>query len=245
MKASNKETSIAIIGIRSGSKSIPDKNIKTFCGKPLVAWIIEAAKSAKLVDRVLVSTDSVEYAEIAMKYGAEVPCLRPEELSGDDSPEYLYVEHMVKYLKEVESFNSDIVLRLQATVPFQKASDIDGAISVLRGNPRLDSVMVIAKARQNPARALQVVATKEYGPLLVDYFSGKAENAGPVNRQGLKPAYFRGNIIGCRSHVMESYASMIGPLIGCYEIPQERALDIDSQMDFLVAERIADLIFNL
>ena len=89
---------MGIIGIRSGSKGVPDKNIRTLADKPLVGWILGAANQSKYINRIVVSTDSEKYAEIASTHGAEIPYIRPAELSSDNSPEFEYVKHMVDWL---------------------------------------------------------------------------------------------------------------------------------------------------
>ena len=112
----NKEKKIlGLIGARSGSKGVPDKNIKDFNGKPLLGNIIEKAKNSKFINRLIVSTDSKNYSEIAQFYGAEVPCLRPKSLAEDFSPEIDFVKHMVNFLKNEEDYKPDIVVRMMVT----------------------------------------------------------------------------------------------------------------------------------
>ena len=90
---------LGIIGIRSGSKGVPDKNIRELLGKPLIGWILEKAKDSKYINRLVVSTDSEKYAKIAKKFNAEVPCLRPEKLADNFSPEIGFVKHMLNFLE--------------------------------------------------------------------------------------------------------------------------------------------------
>ncbi len=93
-------TFLAIIPARSGSKGLPDKNIKLLCGKPLLAWSIESALDSKYIDEVVVSTDSSVYADIAKSYGANVPFLRPESLSSDTTTTFDVLEHCIRFYKE-------------------------------------------------------------------------------------------------------------------------------------------------
>ena len=123
MQSSKENLIIAIIGIRSGSKTIKDKNIKILNGKPLVHWIIEAAFNTPEIQRVIVSTDSERYAKIARDAGASVPFLRPKEFSTDASTDYDYVKHCLDYLNQRENISPDIAVRLMATVPLQRPSD--------------------------------------------------------------------------------------------------------------------------
>lgn len=115
---------IGVIPARGGSKSIPLKNLKNFCGKPLIAWSIISAKNSKL-DRVIVSTDSPEIAEIAKKYGAEVPFLRPSELAGDTIGMELVLKHAYEWLKNNENYDADAIMLLQSTSPLRQTFHID------------------------------------------------------------------------------------------------------------------------
>lgn len=121
---------IAVIPARGGSKGLPKKNIRLFSGKPLLAYMIEAALSASLVDRVFVSTDSEEIASVSQKYGAEV-ISRPEDLSNDTASSEAVLLHALEQLKINEKNLPDIILLLQCTAPFTTAEDINGTINAL------------------------------------------------------------------------------------------------------------------
>ena len=118
---------IAIIPARGGSKGIPRKNIKILASKPLIAWTIEAAKNSKYLDRVIVSTEDEEIAEISKKYGAEV-VERPEELATDASPTGSVIEQVIAYLEQNESYNPDAIVLLQPTSPLRFAHHIGEAV---------------------------------------------------------------------------------------------------------------------
>ena len=135
---------MGIVGIRSGSKGVPNKNIKLLLGKPLIGWILEAAKQSKYINRLIVSTDSEEYANIATSFGASVPCLRPKSLASDDSKEFDYVKHMIEWLKKNENYSPDIVVRMMATSPFQKSEDIDIVIKKLLDEKEADSAVIVS-----------------------------------------------------------------------------------------------------
>ena len=115
-------TIVAIIPARGGSKSIPDKNIKDLAGKPLIAHSIERALECKSIDRTIVSTDSKKIAEIAKKYGAEAPFIRPEELASDTTPMLPVLQHAVHHLEENEKYPIDIVILLDPTSPFRRTA---------------------------------------------------------------------------------------------------------------------------
>lgn len=123
---------LCIIPARSGSKGIIDKNIKDFKGKPLIAWSIEQAKKSKYYDnmRLIVSTDSEIYSEIAKSYGAEVPFLRPSEISDDLSIDYEFIKHCIDTLYIIDNYKSDIILQLRPTQPLRSVKDIDNCIDI-------------------------------------------------------------------------------------------------------------------
>src|SRR6476620_5643877 len=133
---------LAIIGARSGSKSVKDKNLALVGGKPLLGRIIETARASRHVNRIVVSTDSATYAAVAREYGAETPFLRPAELAQELSPEFEYVRHALRWLEEKEGYAPDIAVRCMATVPLQRTEDIDGAILLLAGDPSAESAVV-------------------------------------------------------------------------------------------------------
>ncbi|HEY4474140.1 MAG TPA: acylneuraminate cytidylyltransferase family protein [Candidatus Paceibacterota bacterium] len=227
---------LGIVGIRSGSKGVPNKNIRPLAGKPLVGWILETAQKSKYINRLVVSTDSEEYAAVARIYGAETPYLRPAELATDTAPEFLYVKHMVEYLKEHEGYEPDIVVRMMATVPLQTAEDIDAAIEKIVNDPQADSAVVIAEARQHPMKALKIIDDGAGGKKLVTYFTESGREVTPLARQKYEKAYFRANVIACRTPVIYNTDSLTGDTVRPYIIPQERAVDIDSEADFAIVE---------
>ena len=143
---------LAVLGARSGSKGLKNKNIKILNKIPLFAHIILKAKKSKLINRMIVSTDSNNYAKIAKKYGAEVPFLRPKNFSGDKSDELDFIKHLLNYLQKEENYYPDIIVRLLATTPFQTTQDIDNSISSLMKNSNADSCSVISKANQHPEK---------------------------------------------------------------------------------------------
>ena len=114
---------VAVIPARGGSKRIPRKNILPFCGKPMIAWSIETAKSSGLFDRVIVSTDDDEIAEVARHYGAEVPYVRPAELSDDHSDTTQVIAHATRWIMS-NGTNVDAVCCIYATAPMIQVSDL-------------------------------------------------------------------------------------------------------------------------
>ena len=125
---------VAFIPARSGSKRVKDKNIRDFNGKPLIAHSIESALESSLFDSVICATDSQEYADIAISYGASVPFLRNNDSSDDNSPDISWVKYMLEKLKEERCEEYDIFSILRPTSPFRKASTIRRAWSTFKEN---------------------------------------------------------------------------------------------------------------
>lgn len=140
---------VAIIPARGGSKGLPRKNILPLLGKPLIQYTIDAVKEARLVDRILVSTDDAEISEIAKKLGAEVPFMRPKELARDYSSTEEVLRHAIVWLKENEEYDVDIVVYLQLTDFFKKSEWIDQAVTMLLEDETLESVFVACPDYKN------------------------------------------------------------------------------------------------
>lgn len=141
---------LALIPARSGSKGIPHKNIATFRGKPLLAHSIVQARQSSLITRVIVSTDSSLYADISAQYGAEVPFLRPPEISGDFSTDLEVFLHALTWLKASEGYSPDICVHLRPTYPIRTPADIDKAIELLMSDPHFDSVRSVTVSPETP-----------------------------------------------------------------------------------------------
>ncbi len=140
---------VATICARGGSKSLPGKNIRLLCGKPLIVYTIEVARSCQLINRIIVSTDAPQIAEIAKANGAEVPFLRPKELARDDTPKLPVVKHAIQYLASQENYYPDIVVDLDPTSPLRTAQDIEACIRLV-SDEGADNVITVTKARKNP-----------------------------------------------------------------------------------------------
>jgi N-acylneuraminate cytidylyltransferase len=125
---------VALIPARSGSKGVPDKNIKPLAGFPLIAYSIKAALKSRLIDRVIVSTDSEEYANIAREYGAEVPFLRPPEISGDKATDTDFFRHAIDWFIENEGEVPEYFAHLRPTTPLRESNVIDSALKSFIGS---------------------------------------------------------------------------------------------------------------
>lgn len=126
---------VALIPARAGSKGVPNKNIRTLGGYPLLAWSIAVAKKSRSIDRIIVSTDSEEYAKLAIQLGAEAPFLRPPEISGDRSTDYDCIAHALDWL-ESDSYDPKYVVHIRPTTPLRIPSLVDLAIKTFQNSPK-------------------------------------------------------------------------------------------------------------
>ncbi len=229
MKKKQRKKIIALIGVRSGSSGLKNKNILKLSNKPLMAWIIETAKKVKSIDRIIVSTDSLKYQKIARKYGAETPFKRPRSISNKFSNEIEYVKHAVKYLKDKENYKPDIIVRLLATSPLQRNNDIEKGIKLFL-KTKCNSVVIVSEAKQHPMKALKIVGNKKNASL-VGYFDNKGESASGLPRQIFTKAYFRANVIIFDPKLLNKN-TMTGKKVKFVIVDKNRNIDIDDKIDF-------------
>lgn len=140
---------LAVIPARGGSKGVPRKNIKKLNGKPLISYTIEEALKSKYIDRVVVTTEDMEIAEISRKYGAEVPFIRPAELAEDDTPGIDPIIHCIKWLRDNEGYSPDYVGLFQCTSPLRTYEQIDQAIRDLYA-AKGDSIVSVCESEVSP-----------------------------------------------------------------------------------------------
>jgi len=235
---------LGIIGIRAGSKGLVNKNIRDLGGRPLVSWIISTALKSKVISRLVVSTDSQSYAKIAQDWGAEIPYLRPSKLAQDESTDFEYVLDMLDYLKNNENYKPDIVVRMLATVPFQKQEDIDGVVQILLRDKEADSSIAVSEARQNPNKAMKMATNKNGDKVLEPYFVTQESSIEPLPRQQMQKAYFRANIVASRVDSVYKYNSLSGQKSLPFLISHNSAIDIDNEFDFWLAEKLLDSEFT-
>jgi len=161
----DKEPSIvALIPARAGSKRIPDKNIRSLAGHPLLAYTISSALQSQVFSEVIVSTDSQLYAEIAKYYGAKAPYLRPAELAGDLSPDIEWLEHSLNRLRQ-DGREYDCFSILRHTSPFRLAETIQRAWRTFKDEKGVDSLRAVEKCKQHPGK-MWVVRGNRMAPLL-------------------------------------------------------------------------------
>lgn len=222
---------LGIVPARAGSKSIPRKNIAIVAGKPLIAHTIQAALDAKHIDRVIVSTDSQEIAEVARSFGAEVPFLRPPELAQDNTPGIEPILHAVRWLNDNDDYHPDYVMVLQPTSPLRTAEDIKAAVQLAQKH-QADSVVSVCPAHQHPYWMKRITDDGR----LVDFLS---LNTDYTRRQDLPPVYaLNGAIYLVRCEVLLEHKTFHTDHTYAYVMPPERSLDIDTPWNLYLADLI-------
>lgn len=222
---------IGLITARGGSKGIPHKNIRPLAGKPLIAWTIHAARQSQTLNRVIVSTDDVEIAEVAREWGAEVPFMRPPELAQDDSPHHDVILHAVNWLEAETASPPRYIMLLQPTSPLRTAEDIDRAIA-LATEKDADSVISVCPIPHHPYFSKQITPDGK----LLDFIE---RPQGYLPRQGLPPAYaLNGAIYLVRRSVLLEREDWYTDRTFAYIMPPERSLDIDTPWDLHLADLI-------
>ena len=221
---------LAIVPARGGSKGLPGKNIRSLAGKPLIAYTIEAALGAKSVSRVVCSTDSPEIADVAARFGAEVPFLRTAELAQDDSlaiDNYIYtVDRLI-----AEGASIDDYCVLLPTAPLRTAADIDAAAAVFRER-NADSVISYYPA-PHPVQWYRYI---DEAGVLRSFFEDGARLA---NRQEERASYLpNGAIYIFRHTILKSTREYYSERTYPYLMPISRSVDIDTLDDFNYAEYI-------
>lgn len=230
IKMINGKTVLAIIPARGGSKGVPRKNIKDLCGKPLIAWTIDEAIKSKYIDRVIVSTEDEEIAYISREYGAEVPFLRPIELAQDDTPGIEPILHCINWLKDNENYYPDYVCTLQCTSPLRKSNHIDEALEEII-DKNGDSIIGVCESEVNPYWMKKIEDGK-----LVDFMEDSKRY---TRRQDLPVIYrLNGAIYICKTDVLMKNKNWYTDNTLPYVMSQEDSVDIDTVLDFKIAEII-------
>jgi len=222
---------LAVIPARSGSKSIPDKNIREINGKPMLCYSIEHAKKSKYINRIILSTDSVKYAKIGESYGAEVPFIRPEQYATDTALDIDVFYHCLDFLKKKEGYHADIVVHLRPTYPIRDTKDIDAMIEIIMNDAKIDSVRSISPAKEIPYKMWLQEKDGFISPVIKDI-----KECYNMPRQELPKVYYQNACIDViRGDVILEQRSMSGSNIFGYIM--HKNFDIDTEEEFLKAEK--------
>jgi len=220
---------IGFIFAREGSKGLPNKNILDLCGKPLIQWTIETALKSRMIDKLIVSTDSTKIANLAKKLGADVPFIRPKELALDSTPEIEAWKHAIDYMYS-KGNNFKRFISLPCTSPLRIVSDIDRAVEIYTKN-KADLLISVYESNHNPFFNMIKITNDLCSRIFSD------DNKIYYNRQSAPKVWNIGTLIYISNpeYIMNNNDIYSGKVIP-FEIPQERSIDIDSQYDFDIAE---------
>jgi len=222
---------LSVIPAREGSKSIKNKNIRLLNGKPLLCYSIEYALKSILIDKTIVSTDSEHYASISKRCGADVPFIRPKDISGDDVQDYPVIKHALDFFDNKGEFY-DLIVLLRPTSPLRPSGLIEQAYEIFENNSDTSSVRSVTKIKEHPFRAWEI---KKDGTM-AGYEKSIYE---PYNlpRQALPELYFQTGDIEVISRETLINGSVSGLNIQPIIIDYSEMIDIDEASDFLKAEK--------
>ena len=222
---------IAVIPARSGSKGVPDKNIKLLGGHPLIAYSIAAARLARSIDRIMVSTDSTVYANIARNYGAEVPFLRPGEFASDTSTDYDFIKHVLDWMEENEGYQAEYLVHLRPTTPLREPRYIDAAIELMKQDDDATALRSVHEMSESTYKTFEI---EEDYLKCVCTGSWDIEQTGRP-RQEYKKTYEGNGYVDVikSSYVLENY-KIHGDRVIAYVTP--RIFEADTPEDFSYLE---------
>ena len=220
----------ATIHARSGSKGLRNKNFRKFCGKPLIFYSINIAKSIKRINKVIVSTDSKKIAKISKKFKSDV-CIRPKHLAHDKADIWKSWQHLMKFLKKKDQRMPDLIVDIPTTSPLRNIKDINGSINKFLKNKKSDMLLTVVEARRNPYFNMVKINKKGFLDIVISpkqhiYNRQKAPEIFDVCTLAYitTPKYILKN-----SHMFKGN-------VDYYKVDKSRSVDIDDLDDFNLAE---------
>lgn len=227
----NDKKVIAIIPARGGSKGLPGKNIRPLCGKPLIAWSIEQALRSECVDKVLVTTDSEEIANVAKRYGAEVPFIRPSELATDYTPSFEVISHALSYYRDFLGVTFDYSILLEPTSPLRERDDIDEMAKKLDDlNQSFDGIVTIGEVAYHPSIMKKCDSHK-----LLPVFPELVQKS---RRQDHDTVYWPFGTFMTKTDTLLREKSFYPSRLTHYKIKRYQCYEIDDLYDFLCVEAV-------
>jgi len=221
---------VGAICARGGSKGVPRKNIRPLAGLPLIVWSIRCARAATCLDRVVVSTDDEEIAEVASRYGAEVPFIRPAQLAEDGSSKWEVFQHLLMQLETAGGLAVDILADLDVGCPLRAAADIDACVDILR-DERVDVATTAYEAERNPYFNMVEIGSDGVAHVV------RQLDPPVTNRQAAPRVYsLSPSVFAIRRCALTEHGHWSQAALRIHVVPRERGLDIDSELDFRFAE---------
>lgn len=221
----NDKKVLGIIPARGGSKGVPGKNIRPLCGKPLLAWTIEAAIQSRYLDKLIVTSDDEIIIQTAIAFGADVPFVRPVHLAQDDTPGIAPVLHAINELP-----GYDYIVLLQPTSPLRNVQDIDTCIEKYNVSSA-ESVVSVTEQEKSPYWMFEIGVRSRLRPIM-----GKTNTS---RRQDLKQTYtLNGAVYVSSVETLKKSETFLTESTEAYVMPKERSIDIDTITDFRICEMI-------
>jgi CMP-N-acetylneuraminic acid synthetase len=225
---------LGVVPARGGSKGVPGKNTRTILYKPLLAYTIESSLNSKLISDTVVTTDSLQIQEIALKFGAQAPFLRPENLATDTALAVPTIQHAVLEMEKLKGITYDYILMLQPTSPMKTSQDIDEALQRLIDEGADGLITVIDVDNNHPMKMKKFLGSDSRTGQLVDYEKPPFENC---PRQLLPPVYIvNGAIYATKRDIFMNRGTFQGDYCIGHIMPKEKSINIDTEFDFLLAE---------
>jgi len=222
---------LAIVPARGGSKGLPGKNIKSLCGKPLIAWSIEQGLNSKYIDKLIVSTDDKEIASISKKYGAEVPFMRPDYLASDTATSMDVFFHAIEYFENNNEI-FDLIVALEPTSPLRDAQDIDNSLEILLNKDDAESIVGISKVESAHPDFLVSLDNNKF---IVPY-----KNEIVIKRrQDIANLYFfEGSLYISYIKSLKNRKAFYHDKCFGYVVPKWKSFEIDDIYDFYIIEAL-------
>jgi CMP-N,N'-diacetyllegionaminic acid synthase len=227
-------SAVALIPARSGSERVPDKNVRPLAGHPLLAYAIASARRAGVFERVVCSTDSGKIGEVAQRYGADVPFLRPTDLATSTSPDIEWISHALDQLDE----HYDLFAIVRATNPFRGPDVLQRGFEQLLATPEADSIRAVELVKQHPGK-MWVIEGRTMRPLLEQAHLDVAWHAGQY--QALPPIYVQNSALEIAwTRVVSQTGTREGKVVAPYLTKAHEGFNIDDEEDWDRARRLLD-----
>lgn len=222
---------LGTICCRGGSKGVPGKNIKPLLGKPLIAYTIETALQTPLLNDVIISTDAIEIANVAQQYGANVPFMRPNDLASDTASKWPVFIHALESYEKLYNVTVDYLVDMDVTVPLKNADDINGAIQKALDDVSVDVVITGYEPERNPYFNMMEIKPNGFAEIV------KKTDKPIVRRQDAPEVYsLTPAAYVVKKSALYNYEHWSKAKCKIYPIPRERAVDIDTEIDFKIVE---------
>ena len=226
---------ISVIPARGGSKSIKNKNLIKLNNKPLIYYAIKQSQKSKFIKRSIVSTNDKKIAKIAKKYGAEVPFLRPNSISKNNSKDFGFFLHLINWLKKNENYTPDLIVQLRPTQPYRDVKFIDKAIQIIMRDKKADSLRSISVPERTPYKMWKIKGN--YLDYIFPNTKFQKKEYFNLDRRKLQDIYWHDGVIDIvKTKTIKKYNNLTGKKIAYIKNNKEFLVDIDSKKDLKLAK---------